>query len=145
MPVVGDPTVTRLNVVPRDFVIAAVAHLSGLPQSAGRTYQLADPRPLTVAELLDALAECLGRRVVRVPVSRRMARRSVELLPGLERLLRIPAESVDYFAHPTHYLTSNASADLAGSGIAAPPLRSYLPALVAFMRAHPEVGTAGMV
>jgi uncharacterized protein YbjT (DUF2867 family) len=51
LPVVGDPTLTSVNVVPRDFVVEAVAHLAGLPESAGRTYALADPHPLTVAEL----------------------------------------------------------------------------------------------
>jgi len=144
MPVPGDPTVTRLNVVPRDFVVDAVTHLSALPQSAGVTYQLADPSPLTVAELLQAMAATLGRRVVPVQVSRRLARRSVQRVPGVNRLLRIPAEAVDYFAHPTHYLTANARRDLAGSGIAPPHLSTYLGTLVAWMRAHPEVGTAAM-
>ena len=145
MPVVGDPTVTRLNVVPRDFVVAATAFLSGLPQSLGRTYQLADPRALTIAELLATLSSSLGRRIVPVPVSRRMARRAVERVPGVERLLRIPAEAVDYFGHPTHYLTTNAQADLASSGISVPHFPAYADTLVAWMRAHPEVGSAGMV
>lgn len=34
---------TRVNVVARDFVVDAVAHLSGRSVSEGRTYQLADP------------------------------------------------------------------------------------------------------
>jgi len=145
MPVPGDPTVTRLNVVPRDFVLDAVTHLSALPQSLGVTYQLADPHPLTVAELLDALSMVLRRRVVPVPVTRRMARRAVLSVPGVHGLLRIPAEAVDYFAHPAHYLTANARRDLEGSGIAVPPLPSYLDRLVSYMRAHPEVGSAAMV
>ena len=33
--------------------------------------------------------------------------------------MRIPPEAVDYYAHPTHYLTDHTQADLAGSGIAA--------------------------
>jgi thioester reductase-like protein len=144
MPVPGDPTVTRLNLVPRDFVVDAVTHLSALPHSAGVTYQLADPSPLTVAELLQAMAATLERRVVPVQVGRRLARRSVERVPGVRRLLRIPAEAVDYFAHPTHYLSANTLRDLAGTGIAVPPLRSYLGTLVRYMRAHPEVGAAAM-
>jgi nucleoside-diphosphate-sugar epimerase len=145
MPVVGDPTVTRLNVVPRDFVIRATAHLSGLQSSEGKTYQLADPQPQTIRELLDTLSIALGRRIVSVPVSRRMARRAVERIPGVYRMLRIPAEAVDYFAHPTHYLTDNTRADLAGTGIAVPPFSAYVAQLVDFMRAHPEVGVAAMV
>ena len=117
----GDPTVTRINVVPRDFIIDAVGHLSGHPQSAGRTYQLADPHPLTVA-----------------------AKGVIAHVPGAYKLLRIPPEAVDYYAHPTHYLTDHTQADLAGSGIHVPPFASYVDRLVEFMRDHPEIGSASM-
>ena len=33
LPLAGDPTLTRVNVVPRDFIVAAVQHLSGLSSS----------------------------------------------------------------------------------------------------------------
>ena len=145
MPVIGDPTVTRFNVVPRDFVVAAAAHLSGLPHSVGKTYQLADPRPLTVAELIAELGRACGRRVVRVPLTRRAAKAMLRRMPGASRLVRIPVAAVDYFAHPTHYLTANARADLAGSGIAAPSLRDYSDTIVSFMRAHPEIHSEAMV
>jgi thioester reductase-like protein len=145
MPVVGDPRLTRFNVVPRDFVVAAIAHLSGLPQSLGVTYQLADPRPPTVAELIAALGVATRRRVVPVRVSRAVARRSLRHVPGAGRVLRIPVQTVDYLSHPTHYLTGNARRDLAGTGVEVPRFASYAERLVDFMRAHPEVGTAAMV
>src|SRR5687768_7155073 len=46
LPVVGRPSRYRFNVVPRDFVIAAMSYLSGLKTNAGATYALADPHPL---------------------------------------------------------------------------------------------------
>ncbi len=144
MPLAGDPTMTRVNVVPRDFIVAAVSHLSGLPQSEGRTYHLADPHPLTVAEMSETLADATGRRLVMVPVPRRVAKLGITYVPGAYRLLRIPAEAVDYFAHPTHYLTDHTDADLAGSGIAVPPFRDYVDQLVSFMRRHHEIGSAAM-
>src|SRR5262249_35034294 len=49
MPVAGDPTRVEVNVVPLDFVAAAVTYLGTLPDSEGKVYQLTDPRPLTVA------------------------------------------------------------------------------------------------
>ena len=61
MPVPGDPTASRFNIVPRDFVVDAIAYLSGDARSKDRTYQIADPHPLTVGELLDALAEAADR------------------------------------------------------------------------------------
>jgi len=144
LPVVGDPTATRVNVVPRDFIVEAVGYLSGLPASTGRTYQLADPHPLTVEEMAETLAAATGRQLIKVPLPRRLAKASLAHVPGLYRLMRIPPEAVDYFAHPTTYATDHCRADLAGSGIAAPPFRSYVDRLVEYMRSHPEVGSAAM-
>ncbi|MGO9959357.1 MAG: SDR family oxidoreductase [Solirubrobacteraceae bacterium] len=145
LPLAGDPTATRLNVVPRDFIIDAVGHLSGHPNSEGRTYQLADPHPLTVAELADTLAGATGRKLVTVPVPRTLAKQALRHVPGAYAVLKIPAEAVDYFAHPTHYLTNHTDSDLAGSGIQVPPLRDYIDRLVRFMRANPDIGSAAMV
>jgi nucleoside-diphosphate-sugar epimerase len=145
LPVVGHPSKYRFNVVPRDFVIRAIEHLSGLPQSVGKTYSLADPKPLTVDETIRTIAAATGRTVLRIPLPKSVAKGALQYVPGVYRLMRIPPAAVDYFVHPTEYDTSNATADLAGSGIAAPSLRDYAPRLVDFVRAHPEIGSAAMV
>jgi thioester reductase-like protein len=142
------PTVGTLrdvvNVVPRDFVVAAIDHLSALERSRGKTYQLADPAPLDVRQILDEVARATGRRIVKVPLTRGLAKTAIRRIPGVYRLLRIPADAIDYFVLPTRHDTRNALADLAGSGIACPPLPSYLDRLVAFVRAHPELGAGAM-
>ncbi len=51
---------------------------------------------------------------------------------------------VDYFVHPTCYDTRGATADLQGSGISCPPFAGYVDRLVAYVRAHREVGSAAM-
>jgi nucleoside-diphosphate-sugar epimerase len=145
LPVVGDPERIRVNLVPRDFVIAAVAHLAGLDRAAGRVYQLADPEPLTVDELIDEIAHATGRRVLRLPLPLGVAKGAIEHVPLVGRIMGIPSASVDYFVHPTHYTTDHTRADLAGTGIAVPPLRGYLDRLVGFMRQHPEIGSDAMV
>ena len=148
VPLVGDPALTSMNVVPRDFVTAAVAHLSSHERSAGRVYQLADPAPLSIARLLDEVGRATGRRVVPVRLGRRLApavKGAIRRVPGVGRVMGVPAASIDYLAHPTTYATDNASADLAGSGIEVPPLPTYLPSLVAYLRAHPEVSGSAMV
>lgn len=144
MPVVGDRRRHLFNVVPRDFVVDAIASLSGRRESLGRTYALADPHPLSVDAMLDLLARATGRRMIRVPLPRRVAKGLISWVPGVHALLRIPAAAVDYFVHPTHYDTANARADLAASGIDCPPFASYAEMLVGFMRAHPEVGSGAM-
>ena len=145
LPVVGRPSRYRFNVVPRDFVMNAIEYLSALPQSKGKTYAIADPSPLTVDETIDTLAEAGKRKGIRVPLTKGMAKGSLQYVPGVYRLLRIPPAAVDYFVHPTLYDTTNTTADLAGSGIVAPRLRDYMPQLVEFWRAHREIGSSAMV
>lgn len=145
LPVVGRPSRYRFNVVPRDFVMNAIEYLSALPQSKGKTYAIADPSPLTVDETIDTLAAAGNRKVIRVPLTKGIAKGSLQYVPGVYRLLRIPPAAVDYFVHPTLYDTTNATADLAGSGIVVPRLRDYMPRLVEFWRAHREIGSAAMI
>jgi nucleoside-diphosphate-sugar epimerase len=145
LPVVGRPSHYRFNVVPRDFVIRAMDHLTSLKDNAGTTYALADPAPLTVDQTIDTIAEATGRKVVRVPLTKTIAKGALQYVPGVYRLMRIPPAAVDYFVHPTSYDTTNATRDLAPAGIRAPNLREYAPRLVEFVRAHPEIGSAAMV
>jgi hypothetical protein len=141
---VGDPASYRFNLVPRDFVVDAVAHLSGLDRAKGKVYQLADPHPLTVDQFLREAARATGRRMVRLPLTRRLAKFAVRRVPGVHDVMRIPADAIDYMTHPTHYLTAN-QADLEGSGIACPSFPDYLPALVDYMRRHADVSSAAMI
>jgi thioester reductase-like protein len=143
LPTVGDLQ-AELNVVPRDFVVSAIAHLSGAAAARGKTYQLADPRPLRVAEMLRALEAATGKRILRVPLPTGVAKAAIAHVPGVYRLMRIPSTAIDYFVHPTHYDTRNAQADLAGAGISPPPFASYAERLATFARAHPEIGAAAM-
>jgi nucleoside-diphosphate-sugar epimerase len=145
LPMFGDPTVYRANIVPCDFVVDAVAHLSRLPQSLGRTYHLADPDPLTVDEWYDALGEATGRQVVRVPLPERLTRKALTRVPGASAILGVPGQMLDYFVHPTHYRTDHTQEDLEGTGIACPRFSSYAPNIVDFMRAHPDVPSSAMV
>ncbi len=144
LPVAGRPSRYTFNVVPRDFVIQALTYLSGLKTNAGKTYALADPHPLTVDETIDTIAAAANRKVLRVPMPKSVAKGALQYVPGMYRLMRIPPAAVDYFVHPTTYDTRNATADLAGAGIAAPHLRDYAAKLVEFARAHPEIGSAAM-
>jgi thioester reductase-like protein len=145
VPLVGDPTMVRFNMVPSDFVIDAIDHLSTLDASAGRTYQLADPRPLTVDGLLDEMCRAVGKRGVRVPLPRRLTTWALATIEPLARYVGIPAAAVDYFVHPTHYDTAATDRDLTGSGIACPAVADYLPALVAFMTAHRDANVGALV
>jgi thioester reductase-like protein len=145
VPAVGDADEVRVCLVPRDFVVEAMDELSVLEESAGRTYALTDPRPPTVRHLVDTFARHLGKRVLWVPLPLRPTRFLVESVPGMERLMGLPAEALDYFASPTTYSTTNTTTDLAGSGLECPDFDGYAGRLLDFMREHPEYDAAAMV
>jgi thioester reductase-like protein len=145
VPKVGDPDAVRVCLVPRDFVVDAMDVLSVLDVSVGRTYALTDPAPPTAREVVDAFAARLGKRVVWVPLPLAPTHALIDRVPGMERLLGLPAEAVDYFASPTTYSTGNTTTDLEGTGVRCPSFDEYADRLVDFMREHAEIGSKAMV
>ena len=148
VPLVGDPTMVRFNMVPSDFVIDAIDHLSGLEASAGRTYQLADPRPLTVDELLDR--DVPGHR----PPGRAGAAPPPASRPGAlahvgaarARYVGIPAER-GRVLRPPHPLRHGRRPNATSPEAASPARRcaDYLPTLVRFMVEHRDANVGVMV
>jgi thioester reductase-like protein len=145
VPAVGDMDHVKVSLVPRDFVIEAMDQLSVLDRSVGRTYALTDPNPPTVRQVVDLFANHLGKHVIWVPLPLGITRAAVGSVPGLERLLGLPAEALDYFASPTTYSTTNMVTDLAGTGLECPSFESYAGKLLDFMVDHPEIDSAAMV
>ena len=145
VPAVGDADSVVISLVPRDFVIAAMDELSVLDATVGRTFALTDPNPPTVRRLVDLFGHRLGKRVVWARLPLGLARTVLGSVPGLERLLGIPAEGLDYFASLTTYPTTNTVAALEGTGVSCPPFASYSDTLLDYMLAHPEHGSAAMV
>ena len=144
LPVVGKPSATRVNLVPRDYVVEAMAYLSGLDASAGKVYHLADPDPLTVGELVDLIGHATRRKIVRVPLPRSAAKFLIDRVPGVYWLMQIPSPAIDYFVHPTLYTCASTLAELEGSGLKVPPLPTYIDRLVDFVRCHPSIGSSPM-
>jgi len=144
LPAIGNGSRYRVNVVPRDFIIDAIDYISSRADTGGKVFQLADPDPPTVTQATMSIAKATKQRIVPVPMTRGIAKAAIKYVPGVYRLMRIPAATIDYYVHPTLYDTRNTTAVLQGSGIKVPHLRDYLPALVDFVRAHPEIGSAAM-
>ena len=129
----------EINVVPRDFVVDAIAALSERDEAVGEVYQICDPDPLTVPEMVDVLADATDRRVVQVPLPKCVAKGALERVPGAQRLTGIEPATIDYFDHPTQYDCERTQDALADEGIACPPFVSYVDEMVSFVREHPEV------
>ena len=136
----------KVCLVPRDFVVEAMDELSVLDRSVGRTYALTDPNPPTVRQLVDTFARHLGKRVIWVPLPLGLTRVVVGSVPGMERLLGLPAEALDYFASPTTYSTANTvGGPRRAPAWSARRSRATPDRLLDFMTEHPEVDSAAMV
>lgn len=144
VPAVGDADAVKVCLVPRDFVVSAMDELSVMEVSRGKTYALTDPNPPTSRELVDTFAAHLGKKVVWVPLPLIPTRSLVDNVPGMERLLGIPAEGLDYFASATTYSTTNTVTDLASTDLRCPAFPDYAGRLLDYMIAHPEIGSAAM-
>jgi thioester reductase-like protein len=134
----------EFNVVPRDFVVDAIANLSAREDTGGTTYQLCNPNPPTVRQLLGLCGEALERRVVRVPIHARLGRQALDRVGGLARALAVAPASLDYLAHPTRYVAPNTRRALSETDISCPPLASYIDELVAYMHDHTDIGDEAM-
>ncbi|AGN00351.1 hypothetical protein L593_02000 [Salinarchaeum sp. Harcht-Bsk1] len=134
----------EFNVVPRNFVVDAIAHLSAREDTVDEVYQLCDPSPPTVGRLTSICGDALGQRVLGVPVHARLAGRALDAVPGLADRLGLEPASLDYLGHPTSYVCPNTRRALSKTAIECPPLESYVDELVAFKRANPSIRTTAM-
>ncbi|MDX1665106.1 MAG: SDR family oxidoreductase [Candidatus Promineifilaceae bacterium] len=145
LPVVGRPERMAVNVVPRDFVIGAIGYLSGRDVSLDKVYQLCDPSPPTVTETINAIEAATGKRIVRLPLPKTVAKGALKYVPGLEQLMGIDPESIEYFVLPTIYTCDNTIDDLEGTGLLCPQFTDYLEPIIGFMRANPDISSRAMV
>lgn len=126
----------RLNLVPVDFVVDAIAALSVDENAAGKTIALADPSPLTTAELFDAIAESMtSKRSVFTPPPA-LVERSL-MLPFSPPITGLPHHGVPYFFLSQTYDTSVADELLAEHDIRCPGFREYVGNLIGFVEKHP--------
>jgi len=128
----------RLNIVPVDFVVAAMAALARTDAAAGATVQLADPRPLTTYELFETIARTLAARGSLFQVPPPLVRASLTL-PVAEPLTGMPRVAVPYFFIEQTYDTARAEGLLAPHDIHCPPFPSYVGALVDYVAEHPKL------
>ncbi len=129
----------RLNLVPVDFVAAAMDHIAHLPGLDGRCFHLTDPKPRRVGDILNIFAHAGHAPSMSLRVNARMlgfipepVRRGIARMAPVRRIgeqvmkdLGLPPGIVEFVNYPTRFDCREAQAALAGSGIAVPPLEDY--------------------
>jgi thioester reductase-like protein len=128
----------RLNVVPVDFVVEAMAALARDELSAGATVQLADPAPLTTEELFDVISRNLAGRESLFTIPSPVVQASLNVPLG-EKVTGLPRVGVPYFFLKQTYDTERATALLTPHGVACPRFHEYAPALLDFVNHHPKL------
>lgn len=128
----------RLNLVPVDFVVEAMATLAEDERAAGATVQLADPQPLTTHDLFEEIARSLAGRSSRLTVPPKLVRPSL-MLPFSPTLTGLPHAGVPYFFLDQTYDTTRAQELLEPRGVRCPPFPSYVNALIDFVERHPKL------
>jgi len=137
-PLIG-PELGYTNIVPVDYVAAAMDHIAHQPGLDGQAFHLADPRPQRSGEAINEFA-----RAAHAPqLAMRIDRRLTAALPKgtLSMLMKLPAargvrrslladygipdEVVDHVALTAQFDTRDTERALEGSGIEVPPLSSY--------------------
>jgi len=149
VPLVG-PELGWTNVVPVDFVAAALDHIAHQPGLDGQAFHLTDPRGIRVGDALNAFAAAANapRLAMRVDTS------LLDLLPSgafglllklpqlrdLRRTLLadlgIPEQVVGHMGLVPQFDNRDTERALAGSGIEVPPLETYADRLWDFWARH---------
>ena len=129
----------RINIVPVDFVVDALAWLSHQKNLDGRCFHLTDPHPMRVGDVLNVFARAghapeMGMRINAALLGfiPRGVRKSLMALTPVRRIQRavmkdlgLPEDIMQFINYPTRFDCRDTEKALAGSGISVPPLNSY--------------------
>ena len=124
------------NVVPVDFVVAAIAAAAADPAAAGETLHLVDPEPLSAAELTELLSHEYSGRAPQGRVPPRLVEASLRLEAVRARFGGAPYESIAYLNHPVRFDTRRAVDLLTPHDLRPPNFRDYVGPMVEFFRSH---------
>lgn len=130
--------VVSLNLVPVDFVVAAMAAVAFDDRAIGLTLQLSDPSPLTTNQLFNAIAKSIDGRRSRITAPATWVRFFL-MLPPSPRITGLPHHAVPYFFVKQLYDSTQAQHLLAPHGIRCPPFESYVDRIVDYAHRHPII------
>jgi len=130
----------RINIVPVDFVVSALDHISHGPlEGGGQCFHLVDPEGLRVGDVLAIFSKAAHAPKMNVFVNAallgfipRGVKKSLMALAPVRRVraavmkdLGLPEDILTFVNYPTRFDDRDAQKALKGSGIACPPLKDY--------------------
>ena len=138
VPLVG-PELGYTNIVPVDFVAAALDHIAHQPGLDGQAFHLTNPKPMRVGESLNAFAKAAHAPQLALRIDKRLTdalpKGTLSMLMKLPQVrevrrgmladLGIPEEVIEHMALRPQFDTRDTERALAGSGIEVPELHTY--------------------
>ena len=129
----------RINIVPVDYVAAALDHIAHKPDLDGKCFHLTDPNARRIGDVLNIFARAAHAPEMAMRVNARMfgfvpsyiwkgigsvapVRR---MLKSLLEDLHLPADMLSFINYPTRFDSREAEAALADSDIRVPDLEDY--------------------
>ena len=129
----------RINIVPVDYVVDAMEHISHLPKLDGRAFHLTDPEPMRVGEVLNTFCRAAHAPTMSIRINAALfgfipksIRQGVFALSPVRRLrdaimkdLGLPNDLMNFINYPTRFDNRDTAIALKGSGIVCPRLEQY--------------------
>ncbi|HET7121332.1 MAG TPA: SDR family oxidoreductase [Solirubrobacterales bacterium] len=129
----------EINIVPVDYVAAAMDHIAHQPGLDGKAFHLTDPNPKRAGEVINLFAKAADAPQMAVRLDTDVtepamgaARTALKLFPPAKRATKValgqlglPPEVLTYVDYPTTFDSTQTQKALTGSGIEVPPLESY--------------------
>jgi NAD(P)-dependent dehydrogenase (short-subunit alcohol dehydrogenase family) len=133
----------RLNIVPVDFIVDALDHISHAEGEDQKCFHLTDPDPYKVGEILNIFAKAGHAPTMTMRIDSRMfgfippmIRNGLKSLPPVKRItgavlndFGIPKSALEFLSYPTRFDSRETERVLKGTGIEVPRLTDYAPAI----------------
>jgi NAD(P)-dependent dehydrogenase (short-subunit alcohol dehydrogenase family) len=129
----------RINIVPVDFVVNALDHISHQKRASGGCFHLVDPMGYRVGDVLDILSKAAHAPKMNLFVNAALlgfipksVKKGLMALAPVRRVYRavmqdlgLPEDMMTFVNYPTRFDCRETTAALKGSGIACPDLKDY--------------------
>lgn len=140
----------RINLVPVDFVVDAIDHISHIAKARSNCFHLVDPDPMRVGDVLNTFCEAghAPRMTIRVNtallgfIPRDLKSSAMALTPvrrvrdALMKDLGLPEDMMQFVNYPTYFDCRETTAALKGTGIECPRLKNYAWAIWDYWERH---------
>jgi NAD(P)-dependent dehydrogenase (short-subunit alcohol dehydrogenase family) len=129
----------RINIVPVDFVVDALDHISHHKRASGQCFHLVDPMGYRVGDVLDILSKAAHAPKMNLFINAALmgfipksVKKGLMALAPVRRVYRaimqdlgLPEDMMNFVNYPTRFDCRETLAALKGSGIACPNLKDY--------------------